>query len=372
MHLKKYEVRSISEAMERIRRDLGPDAVILSSRRIGKGASSRIEIVAAMERDDVTAEEAAAENGFGAAGETGRPAEYGDRWSRVEARLDEMNDRILALASKLAFSGKQDERGIPPLYRELISRGLSRRAAGKLMKIIQDENLESKAGHDGDRTGDTLKRAIIRSVVSCSPGPADEKRICAFVGPAGEGKTTTLAKFAARILYRDKKSLGIITMDDFRIGAVEQLKIYGDIMNVPVISVPADGSLETAISSFAHLDRVLIDTPGKSRSDGDYVMKLRRSFMGSAPVRTNLVLSATTGEDAMTDAVRRFRPLEYERIVMTKIDDAGDYGCVYNVIDLAGRPVTDIATGQQVPRDIRSVDPQRIARLVVDREIPRH
>ena len=372
MHLKKYEVRSISEAMERIRRDLGPDAVILSSRRIGKGASSRIEIVAAMERDEGTAEEASAEKSWRAVGEPGRYAEHGDRWSRIEARLDEMNDRMLSLASKLAFPGKNDERGTPPLYRELLSRGLSRRAAGKLMKIIQDEDLEANAGQDSDRTGDTLKRAIIRSVASCSSGPEGEKRICAFVGPAGEGKTTTLAKFAARILYRDKKSLGIITMDDFRIGAVEQLKIYGDIMNVPVISVPADGSLETALSSFTHLDRVLIDTPGKSRSDGEYVAKLRRSFRESVPVRANLVLSATTGEEAMEDAVRRFRPLEYEKIIMTKIDDAGDYGCVYNVIDLAGRPVTDIATGQQVPRDIRSVDPERIARLVVDREIPRH
>ncbi|MDD5476560.1 MAG: hypothetical protein PHU03_08655, partial [Syntrophales bacterium] len=186
----------------------------------------------------------------------------------------------------------------------------------------------------------------------------------------GEGKTTTLAKLAADILYREKKTLGIINMDTFRIGALQQLKIYGEIMGVPVLSLDEKDSFEGALRRFDQMDRVFVDTPGKSREDKEHIRRLGECLCGDIPVETKLVISATTGTESMMDAIHRFQDVGYDHIIMTKVDDARSYGCIFDVIQRAGRPVTHIATGQQVPRDIRVMTPEKIAKLIVNNAVP--
>ena len=374
MHLKKYEVDSISEAMVRIKDDFGPDAVILSSRRIRRGGSSKIEIVAARDRNDAV--DVAPDEVPSASVSTdpaGEKPETSDRLRRFEARLDDINDTMQSFATLLGSVGDEPIHGLSPLYHLLLSRGLSTRSAARLLEVFRAEQGDSNIPLEAARQKQLLKQAISRSVAAAMSEKASKsKRVQAFVGPAGDGKTTTLAKIAARIRYRDKKTLGIITMDDFRIGAVEQLKIYGNIMDVPLLAVAEGDDLADALRKFAHLDEILIDTAGKSRTDGEHVSRLKRAFKGEGTVETNLVLSATAEAKAMADTVRRFKPLGFERVVVTKVDDAFSYGCLFNVIDLAGCPVSHITTGQQVPGDIRAMDSEGIARLIVDREIPRH
>lgn len=375
MHLKKYEVDSISEAMVRIKDDFGPDAVILSSRRICRDGSSKIEIVAARDRNDAV--DGAPEEVPSAPTLTdpaGEKPETPDRWKRFEARLDDINDTMQSFAALLESVGDEPLHDLPPLYHLLLSRGLSTRSAARLLEAFRAEQGDSNIPPKAPRQMQLLKRAISRSVAAAMSEKASKgkQRVQAFVGPAGDGKTTTLAKIAARIRYRDKKTLGIITMDDYRIGAVEQLKIYGNIMDVPLLALAEGDNLADALKKFDHCDEILIDTAGKSRTDDEHISRLKRAFTGERSVETNLVLSATAEAKAMADTVRRFKPLDFERVVVTKVDDAFSYGCIFNVIDLAGCPVSHITTGQQVPGDICAMDSEGIARLIVDREIPRH
>ncbi len=379
MHLKKYEVDSISEAMVRIKDDFGPDAVILSSRRIRRDGSSKIEIVAARDREDAVAvrpEDVPSEPSPEPVRE--RPVreepETSHRWRRFEARLDDINDTMVSFAALLGSAGDESLHGLSPVHRLLLSRGLSTRSAARLVEAFRAEQGDSRTPLEAAHQKQLLKRVISRSVAAAMTERASRgrQRIQAFVGPAGDGKTTTLAKIAARIRYRDKKTLGIITMDDFRIGAVEQLKIYGTIMDVPLLALAEGDDLVAALKKFDHLEEVLIDTAGRSRTDDEHISRLKRAFTGERPVETNLVVSATAETKAMTDTVRRFKPLDFERVVVTKVDDAFSYGCLFNIIDLAGCPVSHITTGQQVPGDIRAMDSDGIARLIVDREIPRH
>lgn len=373
MQIKKYEVQTIREAMERIRKDLGPDAVILSSRRVGTGRASKIEIVAAIDRlADSGIEESRPLRDFGRGGNKEDPAGEGrDRWDRIDSRLDEMNENILLLMASLSEDGEERRFGFSTVYRMLVSRGISPRSAMRLEEAMKEKVPYHEDSGEMDQP-EFLERVISKSISSTYPREGRQKRIAAFVGPAGGGKTTTLAKLAADLRYREKKTLGIITMDTFRIGALQQVKIYGDIMGVPVLSLGEEDSFEGALRQFDRMDRVFVDTPGKSRNDESHIRRLRECFCGDIPVETNLVMSATTDRESMMDAIGRFRGVGYDHIIMTKIDDVRSYGCIFDVIQRAERPVSHITTGQQVPRDIRVMNPEKIAKLIINRTIPRH
>ena len=371
MQLKKYEVDGISEAIIRIKEDLGPDAIILSSRRIGRGASSRIEVVAALEREGY--ETNRPDKGSGGPGQSRRVAPERTepyQWKRFEDRLEEMRWKNPGTDVPTTGGGGEEKKDLFPLYRLLLSRGFSPHSASRLVEMIEVERAGRGMGHRRMDQRRMLRRAVFHSIAGMWDGEEENCRIQAFIGPAGDGKTTTLVKIAAGILYREKKTLGIITMDDFRIGATEQLKIYGRIMDVPVLVVPERGSLKAALRKFDHLDYVLVDTPGGSRCDEVHFDRLRRSFNEGVSLGTNLVVSATAEAEAMADTVQRFKPLDFNRVIVTKIDDVRRFGCLYNVIDLAGRPISHVTTGRQVPQDIRVVDARTIAGLVVDGEMP--
>jgi flagellar biosynthesis protein FlhF len=205
---------------------------------------------------------------------------------------------------------------------------------------------------------DMMKRSIASSYRNTG-GNTGKKRISAFVGPAGDGKTTTLAKLAARCLFGDKLNVGIITMDTYRIGAVEQLKRYADIMGVPMEVASEKKELERV------LNVVLIDTPGKSSGDESYLLKLKKCFTMGLSMETNLVLSMTSSQESMMDVVARFGVIYYNNIIFTKLDDSKKFGSIYNIIDHVGKPVFYVANGQNVPQDLNKMDPAKLARLIV-------
>jgi flagellar biosynthesis protein FlhF len=193
---------------------------------------------------------------------------------------------------------------------------------------------------------------MIKRSIASSYRDTGKKRIFSFVGPAGDGKTTTLAKLAARCL---SLNVGIITMDTYRIGAAEQLRKYADIMGVPMEVASEKKELEGVLNKFADKDIILIDTPGKSRGDESYLLKLKEYFTMGLPLETNLVLSMTSSQESMMDAAMRFGIINYNNII------------IYNVIDQVGKPVFYTANGQNVPRDLNKMDPAKLARLIVGR-----
>jgi flagellar biosynthesis protein FlhF len=214
---------------------------------------------------------------------------------------------------------------------------------------------------------DTTLKLLEDTITKTIPVTNKKKRkgIIAFVGPTGVGKTTTLAKLAAHYSMSEKLSVGLISADTYRIAAAEQLKTYARIMGLPIKVVSEKEEFRKALNLFSDKDLVLVDTPGKSRSDTGYTEKLRDFLNVGVPVETNLLLSVTTSRENMLDTSSRFGVVNYDNIIFTKLDEATGFGSMYDVIDHVGKPVSYLTNGQNVPSDIEEANPHRIAKLIM-------
>ena len=374
MQIKRYEARSIREAMEKIKADLGPDAIVLSSKRLKNGKNPLLEVVAG--RDG-------AETGI----KVGKMPEV-DRFDLLRTEIDQLKNLIIDRRAERDFrseiSGLQEtlnhlfdviglkkNKGMAPclskVYYYLISIGISKQNASTLIEALKlncpPSVLESYS--------QTLiaAEAMLKNTITPSYQDTTAKRVSAFIGPAGEGKTTTLAKRAADCMFGRKSSVGIISMDTYRIGAAEQLKTYADIMDLPMEIVSGKKAFKKAIDRFADRDVILVDTPGKSRNDAEYLSELTNLFNSGLPVETNLVLSMTSSLENLIDTAIKFNITNYHNMIFTKLDDSRNYGSIYNVIKQVGKPVSYIANGQNVPRDLLKIDPAGLARMIVENRV---
>jgi flagellar biosynthesis protein FlhF len=191
-------------------------------------------------------------------------------------------------------------------------------------------------------------------------------RIAAFIGPTGVGKTTTIAKLAANFRIRRGKKVGMITIDTYRIAAVDQLKTYAELIDVPLHVVLTAGELRHAIDSLADCDLVLIDTAGRSQNDRLRLNQLAGFMKAAEPDDLHLVVAATSSRSTVVSTLERFMPLGANRIVMTKLDEAAALGAFLNVACVSKLPVSYVTTGQDVPDDISRPDPHRLAHCILE------
>jgi flagellar biosynthesis protein FlhF len=189
--------------------------------------------------------------------------------------------------------------------------------------------------------------------------------VVALVGPTGVGKTTTLAKLAANLQLREHKKVGLITIDTYRIAAVDQLRRYADILGsqLKVVSSPQD--LAEAVASMADLDYVLIDTAGRSPKDTLRIGELARFLEAASPDEVHLVLSATSSQQCIDLAVEKFAAARIDRILFTKLDEAAHIGVILNVARRINKQLSFVTTGQDVPNDIEPSRSRRLAELLV-------
>jgi flagellar biosynthesis protein FlhF len=371
MQSKRYEARSANEALKKIKADLGSDAIVLSSKR----HNGKFEVVAA--RDDnyeISNKSDVEKEGFDTLSIirsevnalksfiTDLKEERG-----VHAELMEIKETMNVLFDVLGVQRNESvSSSLSPIYYHLISVGISKERALVLIDKLKKDGFvaEPENYYHGLRA---VEDVIRRSVASCYKD-SGKKRISAFIGPAGEGKTTTLAKLAARCLFEEKLNVGIITMDTYRIGATKQLKTYSDIMDIPVEIASEKEGFEKALSRFSNKDVILVDTPGKSRGDKNYLLKLKECLGTDTSLGTNLVLSLTSSRESIMDAVKRFGIIDYSSILFTKLDDSRKFGSIYNVMDYTGKPVFYVTDGQNVPKDLKKMDPAKLARLIVGQE----
>ncbi len=202
------------------------------------------------------------------------------------------------------------------------------------------------------------------------PAAGGAARRVALVGPTGVGKTTTLAKLAAAAALRDRRRVGLLTMDTYRIAAVEQLGRYAEILGAPVRTAhsPADLARDADALAGEGLDLLLLDTAGRSPRDEIRLRELSAFLEAFRPDETHLVLAAPTASSALLGALRRFGRFSPGRILLTKLDEAERYGFVLDVAARSRLPFSYLATGQDVPEDLEVAAPGRLARLVLGEE----
>jgi flagellar biosynthesis protein FlhF len=225
-----------------------------------------------------------------------------------------------------------------------------------------------------------VRETMLRHIAALIPAYAEQPRAgrpadgrpltVALIGPTGVGKTTTLAKLAAVAKLRHGRRVGLITTDTYRIAAVEQLRTYADIIGIPLRVVAAPSEMREAIASMADADQILIDTAGRSQHDRPRLAELRAYLDEADPHETHLVLSGVASRSVLERAADNFAPLRPNRLIVTKLDEAVDFGVLLGIIRRVGVSLSYVTTGQEVPDHIEPCRPERLARLILTGSLP--
>ena len=388
MQIKRFEAASTQEAFLKIKNELGPDAVVLSTRKLRSGRVPLFEVTAALDerpegrREKPLALPAGAPQAAPARGDEETLASTLRRdVEEIKTRLAEtamrpfpygefleMKEMLDTFFDTMGFQRKEKLSGaLLKIYHQMVSIGVSRSRAFLLVSTL-NRNLTAGELQDEEGLCRVAEKLLARSI-GLSYRSAERKRICAFVGPTGAGKTTTLAKIAARSALEEKLKVGLITTDTYRIAAVEQLKTYARIMEIPIEVVSDKTAFRRALAKLSDRDLVLVDTPGKSSVEPGYIEKLRDLFQIENPVETNLLLPLTSSQDNLAENLARFKPIGYQSIIFTKLDESRHFGMIYNVIDQERKPVSYVTNGQNVPQDIEKIDAGRLAKIIMTRTL---
>jgi flagellar biosynthesis protein FlhF len=190
----------------------------------------------------------------------------------------------------------------------------------------------------------------------------------ALVGPTGVGKTTTIAKLAAIYRLREKCNVGLITVDTYRIAAVEQLRTYADIIDLPMQVVSTPREMRQAVRRLEGLDLILMDTAGRSPRDEIKIQELKSFLTEAAADEVHLVLSSVGSIRSLELTAERFASVGTTGLIFTKLDEATGLGNLLTLLRSSGLPLSYLTNGQNVPDDIETADPQRMAQLVLAME----
>ncbi|MGB8955599.1 MAG: flagellar biosynthesis protein FlhF [Tumebacillaceae bacterium] len=198
------------------------------------------------------------------------------------------------------------------------------------------------------------------------PSPlSPQTRIASLMGPTGVGKTTTIAKLAAEQVLTQGKKIGLITTDTYRIAAVEQLRTYANILNVPLEVCYSPEDIARAVEKFADRDLILVDTAGRNYGNMLNVRELNAYLEALQPDETYLVLSLTTKASDLEEIVRNFTQVRTDKFLFTKADETKTLGAVYNLVSRYGVPLSYLTYGQNVPDDIETLSTDKLASLLV-------
>ena len=213
-----------------------------------------------------------------------------------------------------------------------------------------------------------LAAGTLSGMVKCTGTVRMKKngpRVMAMVGPTGVGKTTTIAKLAAVHALNRQLSVALITTDNFRVGAVEQLKTYARIMDLPLEVVATSQELQTALTKHAEKDLIMIDTAGRSPKDTERLDELKEFLECRPGIETYLCLSATTRPRELDEIVASFGALPVSRLLFTKLDESESFGCIVDTHFKHKLPLSYFTTGQKVPEDIEVATAKKVASMVV-------
>ena len=361
-------------ALNAVKAAFGRDAVILQTREIAGGlfGKPQVEVTAAssMPETSPAGRTAAFERATRRAAATASV----DSDARPGARpTGDLQDEVTALrrvVEELRRRVGQDDLpadGGPILMgdalrtlRHLLHRGIEEALARELI----DDARRQGAGPRGGQI-EAQVRADLRKRLATAPAPwlAEGRRTIGLIGPTGVGKTTAIAKIAARAVLETQFKCALITVDTYRVGASDQLARYGKIMGLQTHVARDQAGLAEAVARSKDADMILIDTAGRSDNES---IAAQTALLRTVPnIQLQLVLSAATGGRELAAAIRRYRHSGPERLIFTKMDEAAGPGSIVSAVHELPRPVSCIADGQRVPEDIHQVDSAGLVQRVL-------
>ncbi|MEZ4598783.1 MAG: flagellar biosynthesis protein FlhF [Syntrophotaleaceae bacterium] len=422
MLVKVFESEDMPSALKKVKETLGSDALILSTRTVRKGMGvfrkPLYEVTAAI--DDPAGAPAAHDHKqkklnqpvFPVTAEEEEPLiSYQDIWKQRKV-VDPLEDEIRVLKSRLADQDMNTVRReideLKTLVRQMADAGArpapaqpalpmrsampapapDRRGQVMEMSLLREalaeygiesdaveaieqlawENLSPQQLQNPQRLREFFKQTVQDLIRVTEPVHADRgrQRRVALIGPTGVGKTTTVAKLAANYLLNGGTRIALVTIDTYRIAAVEQLKVYGEIMNLPVEVVLTPDQLQEAFARHQDKDLILIDTAGRSPRDVPSIEELCRFLGPQAGTENHLVLAAPTRDRELQETVSRFGKLPLHSLVFTKLDECDQRGSLFNVPLRQNLPISYLTNGQRVPEDLVVAEPEALAGFITN------
>jgi len=400
MNVKTYQSKSLQEALNHIKRDLGSEALILSTREVRPARFLRKpkwEVAATAPPNPPVPVAAAAAAGAPVtatpkarlesqrsglnpltilpplpkaapkvepmnleedlAKDKVRHGGLPDR--RIDLLLEEMDDLKRSVRSLgKAIPSKADPSG--GLYGELVSQGIDAETADHLIVTASDGDPSPSEARN------RVRRMLADLIVIDPPAElqAKARMVSVFVGPTGVGKTTTIAKIAGQAVARYNKKVALITTDMRRVGSQDQLSRFGALLNVPAYTCSDISTLTNLIQSLDDRDLILIDTPGASPSDLAMLGRLEE-VLKLPEARVNLVIAATTRSEDVSRIVTRFQKLSPQRVIFTKMDETESRSAVVGDLLRSEVRITFLTNGQRVPEDLLSPSASEMAKWVL-------
>ena len=277
----------------------------------------------------------------------------------IKSEIEKLNDKMKTIQSMVWREKEPKDWMIPPEFAEIYhlakSSGIYREHLNKIMQLTLE--LMPLKMRENSVFIKRYFREVLRKMVYCRTENLETgaKKIIMLVGPTGVGKTTTLAKMAARYAFKMNKKykVGIVTLDTFRIGAVDQLMFYAKKMKLSIDTVVDPGEFVQAISQLKYCDYILVDTVGSSQHDKQKIEMLK-SFVNSDPnctIDVSLVMSATTKYEDLKDIYHTFSVLNIDTLILTKLDETRGFGNIFSLVYETKKPISYFSIGQEVPND---------------------
>lgn len=385
MEIRTYRASTIHEALAQVRRELGPDAAVLHTR----GVRGRwLGILPGKRQIEVTASrEVNVPSRLRRRERVEQPVEAAPRRnsrpepaictgeSRTEARLSSQVQGQLstlqAMMKDLCIRSKSNGHGEWPeeffrLFTELLDADINEDIARELVERLRCEQ------HSEDICDPVMLKAHVAGLmeediqisgpIRVTPGRC---RLAALVGPTGVGKTTTIAKLAANFRLKEKRRVGLITVDTYRIAAVEQLRTYADIIDLPMHVVSSPREMRETVERMSHLDLILLDTAGRSPKDEIRLQELKVFLNEAGADEVHLVLSSVAGARTLQQTAEQFGVVGPTSLILTKLDESDGLGNILPLLRNGSLPLSYLTDGQNVPDDIESADAHRLARMIM-------
>ncbi len=377
MKVKKFIAPNMPEAMKMIRNELGKDAVILNSKVVQKGGifgfftKKNIEVIAAVDPQPIPKKQPVRKEIQEQKVEI-KPAPT-VKTVEIQKTDDELLKEIKDLKEMLKGlsmnNGRDSFEHYPGPLKDMNQFLSDQEIELQLRKEIMGFLLEKWYVNKGEASFEQItnwgKEYLVNSMTPLSFGAIDfSKKYINVVGPTGVGKTTTLAKIAAQAVLKYEKKVAFITTDTYRIAAIDQLKTYAKILNVPMEVTYTLDDFAKAKEKFSNFDLILIDTAGRNFRNKQYVDDLKSIIGFDEDLETILVLALTSKYSDMLDIFEQFTSIKIDKFIFTKVDETSKYGTILNLILKNKIGVAYLTNGQNVPDDIFEASPESIANTI--------
>ncbi|MEC1376181.1 flagellar biosynthesis protein FlhF [Heyndrickxia oleronia] len=372
MKVKKYVAQNMAEAMKQIRQDLGDEAVILNSKVTHTGGwlglfkKKKLEVIAALDMErkpsTVFVKEKKREQ---------LPQHPSQKSLESNKNLHEEINEIKRMVQDITINQPIQMQNYPePIQifcEKLYSQDLNMNIIHSLGEELLKQWRSSQVDPSEQEISEWAKKHFTDILSQYDNGGSNvRKKYINLVGPTGVGKTTTLAKIAAGEVINNRKKIAFITTDTYRIAAIEQLKTYANLLNVPVEVVYKLEDFQKAVKKYEDYDHVFIDTAGRNYREMKYIEELQNLIDFKQDIETFLTISMTMKERDIQEIIKNFEILSIDKFIFTKLDETSTYGTIVNIMVQNKKGVAYLTYGQDVPDDVEVGSSQAIIKHIFE------